>query len=245
MTTNAKTFNPPGSIYHNEAERIETWALEHITKAAGTVIEYETDWNIDVERDYDPEDGDKERTGDGEKGRGTPMDGDDAGSITSAQTPGSAHPGKRKAGEKGKKPPGALSESLEADGGLPGTKDGLGAFPPGSDWAELMLALKLKGALLMRCASMFTHRYQESGIVRRRNDYGWNEAVRRTDQMAVWTMQNSRSPSPSSSSLSLILHRVPCLHRCILLRPPQNNQHNHRPRPCIHPSRHPSSYPPH
>ena len=46
---------------------------------------------------------------------------------------------------KGKKPPGALSESLEPDGGLPGAKDGLGAFPPGSDEAELMLALKLKG----------------------------------------------------------------------------------------------------
>lgn len=47
---------------------------------------------------------------------------------------------------KGKKAPGTLSESLEPDGGLPGAKDGLGAFPPGSDWAELMLALKIKGA---------------------------------------------------------------------------------------------------
>ncbi|KZT66277.1 hypothetical protein DAEQUDRAFT_695784 [Daedalea quercina L-15889] len=144
VTTNAKTFNPPGTIYHTEADRIETWALDHIAKAAGTVIEYETDWNIDVERDYDPEDGDREQERvDGEKG--TPMDADDGGSVVSTQTPVNAHSGKRKGGANTKKPPGALSESLEADGGLPGTKDGLGAFPPGSDWAELMLALKLKG----------------------------------------------------------------------------------------------------
>ena len=64
-------MNPPGSIYYNEAERIESWALEHITKAAGTVIEYETDWNIDVQRDYDPEDEEKGegRVGEGEKRR--------------------------------------------------------------------------------------------------------------------------------------------------------------------------------
>lgn len=187
MTTNAKTFNPPGSIYHTEADRIEAWALEHITKAAGTVIEYETDWNIDIEREYDPEDGEKEkeRAGDGEKGRGTPVDGDDAGSITSAQTPGGAHSGKRKAGEKGKKPPGALSVGLEADGGLPGTKDGLGAFPPGSDWAELMLALKLKGVSTTCCLLMPTHCCQASDIVQRRNACGWNEVVHHTDRMAV------------------------------------------------------------
>lgn len=41
--------------------------------------------------------------------------------------------------------PGAgISEILEPDGGLPGSKDGLGAFPPGSDWAKMVLALKLK-----------------------------------------------------------------------------------------------------
>ncbi|KAH9917523.1 uncharacterized protein B0H18DRAFT_958357 [Fomitopsis serialis] len=145
VTANAKAFNPPGTIYHTEADRIEAWGLDHISKAAGTVIEYETDWNIDVERDNEPEDGerDQERAGDGEKG--TPMDVDDGGSVVSAQTPVNMQSGKRRAGANAKKPPGALSESLEADGGLPGAKDGLGAFPPGSDWAELMLALKLKG----------------------------------------------------------------------------------------------------
>ena len=74
---------------------------------------------------------------------GTPMDVDEsrAGSpsVASALLAG----GKK---GKGKKGAGTLSESLEPDGGLPGAKDGLAAFPPGSDEAELMLALKLKGA---------------------------------------------------------------------------------------------------
>jgi len=39
-----------------------------------------------------------------------------------------------------------VSESIDVDGRLPGSKDGLGAFPPGSDWAKTMLDLKLKGA---------------------------------------------------------------------------------------------------
>ena len=41
-----------------------------------------------------------------------------------------------------------ISETLEPDGGLPGSKDGLGAFPPGSDWAKTVLALKLKSTIL-------------------------------------------------------------------------------------------------
>jgi bromodomain-containing protein 7 len=42
-----------------------------------------------------------------------------------------------------------LSETLEADGSLPGSKDGLGAFPPGSDWAKTVLALKLKSMIYL------------------------------------------------------------------------------------------------
>ncbi|KAI0919683.1 hypothetical protein AcV5_001679 [Taiwanofungus camphoratus] len=160
VTTNAKTFNLPGSIYHTEAERIEAWALEHIAKAAASVIEYETDWNIEIERDDLPvrgEDDDGTQVqaigdaGTGEKA--VPMDVDEGGrgrspSVASTHTPVPGQVGSRRAGRGGasaKKPPGALSESLEPDGGLPGAKDGLGVFPPGSDWAELMLALKLKG----------------------------------------------------------------------------------------------------
>ncbi|CCL98021.1 uncharacterized protein FIBRA_00014 [Fibroporia radiculosa] len=145
VTTNAKLFNPPGTIYHTEAERIEAWGLEHITKAAASVIEYETDWNIEIERD------DNEEPDLGVTDKGTPMDVDDTASVTSLQTPVAQTPtqpgmGRRRVGGGGvKKLPGALSASLEQDGGLPGAKDGLGAFPPGSEWAELMLSLKLKG----------------------------------------------------------------------------------------------------
>ena len=46
---------------------------------------------------------------------------------------------------KSKKKTGMLSETLEEDGHLPGYKDGVGVFPPGSDFAELMVLLKLKG----------------------------------------------------------------------------------------------------
>ncbi|RDX56462.1 hypothetical protein OH76DRAFT_389097 [Lentinus brumalis] len=140
VTTNAKTFNPPGTIFHSEAERIEKYALDHITKAAATVIEYETDWNIDVEHDEPVAVDDDDAPMDKATVPGTPMDVDEsrAGSPSVALLAGG-----RKG--KGKKGVGALSESLEADGGLPGAKDGLAAFPPGSDEAELMLALKLKG----------------------------------------------------------------------------------------------------
>ena len=81
--------------------------------------------------------------GEGSAVPGTPMDvGDNRARSPSV---GSVQVGGGKKG-KGKKSAG-LSEILEPDGGLPGAKDGLGAFPPGSDWADLMLALKLKGVL--------------------------------------------------------------------------------------------------
>ncbi|KAI0643446.1 hypothetical protein C8Q79DRAFT_979029 [Trametes meyenii] len=146
VTSNAKTFNPPGTIYHTEADRIESFALEHISKAASTVIEYETNWNIEIEKDEDPvavddDDPSGVTATPVDKVPGTPMDIDE--SRAGSPLPGSALVGGGKR-VKGKKAPG-MSETLEVDGGLPGAKDGLGAFPPGSDWAELMLALKLKG----------------------------------------------------------------------------------------------------
>ncbi|GJE90646.1 bromodomain-containing protein [Phanerochaete sordida] len=139
ITTNAKTFNPPGTIYHSEAERIETYAIDHINRAAASVIEYETDWNIDVERDEDP----LETPIIDDDDRGTPMDVDDS---VRGRSPSVASqvPGPRR-GVKPKKESGLLAESLEPDGHLPGYKDGVGQFPPGSEWADLMLSLKLKG----------------------------------------------------------------------------------------------------
>ncbi|KAI0247260.1 hypothetical protein BJV78DRAFT_1285690 [Lactifluus subvellereus] len=139
VISNAKTFNPPGTIYHAEAERIEAWASDHISKAASCVIEYETDWNIDVDRDEDvnvdaDEDG---AAGGASAGPDTPVR--RSPSVTSASVP----PPNRRGRNSGKKE--GISETLEPDGHLPGYKDGVGMFPPGSDWAEVMLALKLKG----------------------------------------------------------------------------------------------------
>jgi bromodomain-containing protein 7/9 len=139
---NAKAFNPPGTIYHSEAERIETWGLDRITKAAATVIEYETDWNIEIEGDDDHSAVNDEDLDDmaspapGEEGRRSP-------SVASNQPQG----GRRgtRAVTTAKKGATGILETFEPDGGLPGSKDGLGAFPPESDWARVMLALKLKG----------------------------------------------------------------------------------------------------
>lgn len=44
-----------------------------------------------------------------------------------------------------------ISESIDAEGRLPGSRDGLAAFPPGSDWAQTMVALKLKGTFNRWC----------------------------------------------------------------------------------------------
>ncbi|KAI6131727.1 hypothetical protein EV401DRAFT_1850228 [Pisolithus croceorrhizus] len=139
VINNAKIFNPPGSIYHSEAERIETWGLEHIYKASAYVIEYETNWNVEVENDDDstPVNVDEEDTS-------TPRDMD--GSLTAASPAPSATPGPTRRGRGSKKNAHLImSESLDAEGRLPGSKDGVGAFPPGSDWAEMMVALKIKG----------------------------------------------------------------------------------------------------
>lgn len=144
------------------------------------MIEYETDWNIEIEKDEDPVNVDDDDAS-GMAGtpvdrtRGTPMDVDEsrAGSPFPAQAGG-----KR---VKGKRLPGPLSESIEADGGLPGAKDGLGAFPPCSDWAELMLALKLKGAstVLSFPAPKTDHGTQASDTKQRRSGCVSRRAARR------------------------------------------------------------------
>ncbi|KIM44007.1 hypothetical protein M413DRAFT_443069 [Hebeloma cylindrosporum] len=148
VTNNAKSFNPPGTIYHTEADRLEVWGLEHIAKAASTVIQYETDWNIEIEKDdegtpVNVEDDEDENVG-------TPMDVDTrerSVSIASQPQPIASRRGPRGPYKKhGQAAPATtLSETLEPDGGLPGSKDGLGSFPSGSDWAKTMVALKLKG----------------------------------------------------------------------------------------------------
>lgn len=150
VTTNAKIFNPPGTIYHIEADKIEAWGLDQISKSASTVIQYETNWNIEIEGDenieIDDDNGDV----------GTPMDvdGRSPSIVSQAQPPtgpgaGTGH------GKRGPRGPYKKSgthttnlnakDMIDADGRLPGSKEGLGAFPPGSDWSNMMLKLKLKG----------------------------------------------------------------------------------------------------
>lgn len=148
VTTNARTFNPPASVFHAEAVRIEAWGLDHIAKAAAHVIEYETDWNIDVVADMEitPTMDDAERNS---ALATVKMEIDDppARSPSVVSTPqGGTFPSERsrRARGSGKKHLGIVTESFEPEGHLPGAKDGLDVFPPGSDLASLMLALKLR-----------------------------------------------------------------------------------------------------
>ncbi|KAG6853152.1 hypothetical protein C0991_006482 [Blastosporella zonata] len=149
VASNAKAFNPPGSIYYTEAERIEAWGLDHISKAASTVIQYETDWNIEIEKDDEamPINIDDEE----DYSIGTPMEVDEgrrSPSVSSQVQPGMSRRGARgpyKKTAQAQVTSNKLTESVDAEGRLPGSRDGLGAFLPGSDWANMMLALKLKG----------------------------------------------------------------------------------------------------
>ncbi|KAG6899409.1 hypothetical protein C0993_010472 [Termitomyces sp. T159_Od127] len=148
VASNAKAFNPPGSIYYTEAERIEAWGLDHIAKAAATVIQYETDWNIEIEKD-------DEATpvvidDDDDYNVGTPMDVDDVArrspSVSAQVQPLTGRRGVRGPYKKtAQAPSNKVSESVDTEGRLPGSKDGLGSFPPCSAWAQTMVALKLKG----------------------------------------------------------------------------------------------------
>lgn len=145
VVTNAKTFNPPGTIYHTEADRLEIWGLDHIAKASAHVIEYETDWNIDVEQDEDAaliidEDDDHVTAS-------TPRE-IEGSQVAPSPAPSSVPQQYIKRGPRGPYKKGTsmvISEGIDAEGRLPGSKDGVGAFPPGSDWAEMMVALKIKG----------------------------------------------------------------------------------------------------
>jgi bromodomain-containing protein 7/9 len=163
VISNAKTFNPPGTIYHTEAERIDGWASDHISKAASCVIEYETEWNIDVDRDGEDVnvninvDADEDAAAPG-LGRTGSLGPDDtharrrSPSVLSASA--SVLPVNRRGGGRNAaaaKKEGIVSETIESDGHLPGFKDGVGVFPPESDWAEVMLALKLKGTVSTFC----------------------------------------------------------------------------------------------
>ena len=79
---------------------------------------------------------------DGVAGGGVPTGPDTPGRRSPSVASASVPPPNRR-GKNAKKE--GITETLEPDGHLPGFKDGVGVFPPESDWAEVMLALKLKG----------------------------------------------------------------------------------------------------
>ena len=90
------------------------------------------------------------------------LEGDDGDEPASGRSPSvlSAIPatagGRGSRGSRlGKKAIVGVSESIDHEGRLPGSKDGLGAFPPGSDLATLMLSLKLKGIRNSRLLPQF------------------------------------------------------------------------------------------
>ncbi|KAG0696484.1 hypothetical protein DFH29DRAFT_950735 [Suillus ampliporus] len=144
VVTNAKIFNPPGTIYHTEADRLEVWGLDHISKASAHVIEYETDWNIDVEQDEDAALNVDEE--DDHVTASTPRD-IEGSQVAASPAPSSIPQQYVRRGPRGPYKKGAsmgISEGIDAEGRLPGSKDGVGVFPPGSDWAEMMVALKIK-----------------------------------------------------------------------------------------------------
>ena len=157
VTSNACAFNPPSSLYHTEALRIETWGLDQISKASAQVIQYETDWTVDVVADVEPTIAENAMASAiATPEEATPRQGRSPSVLSSV--PGSGTNVER--GEK-RRPSRALqkklgpvvSASFEPDGRLPGSLDGLGAFPAGSELAKVMLWLKLKGARLLEVSS--------------------------------------------------------------------------------------------
>jgi bromodomain-containing protein 7/9 len=167
VTQNAKVFNPPGSIYHTEADRIEAWAAEHVAKAAPTVIEFEADWHVQVDGDDEPNDGSSVDSDEDEDARppseratsSAPQD-DTLAALHAAALASGRRPPQRaavkkielerqreleKEKEKEKHAERPIDNALDEEGHMPGYKDGVGVFPPHDDWAPVMLALKLKG----------------------------------------------------------------------------------------------------
>lgn len=73
--------------------------------------------------------------------------------AAASPAPSSVPPQQVRRGHRGPYKKGAsttISEGIDAEGRLPGSKEGVGAFPPGSDWAEMMVALKIKGTCFFR-----------------------------------------------------------------------------------------------
>lgn len=187
VTTNSKIYNPPGSIYYTEADRIEVWALDHIAKAASTVIQYETDWNIDIEKDDvnidDDDDDDNPLMSvhlDDVAVNGRSL------SVASQMQQSMGRRGLRGPNKKNS-PQSRISDSIDSEGRLPGSREGIGAFPPCSDWTRTMVALKLKGAPSVHRSSLFsTYFIQESVTKLKKSVYVLKKRALPTFLMEVW-----------------------------------------------------------
>lgn len=152
VISNAQAFNPPDTLYYTEAARIEHYGLEQIAKASAQVIEFETDWNLDVVDDsdlgragsagVDAMDIDDTNAGKAE-GEATGPNGRSQSVTSSVQGP-AVVPSTERARRSRKKVP-MVTESWEPGGHLPGFSDGIGAFPWGSEMAIIMMQLKSRG----------------------------------------------------------------------------------------------------
>lgn len=138
VTSNAKAFNPPGTLYHVEASKIESWGLEQIKRVSSQVIEFESEWNLDAAPTPEPTEAIEEPPLTEVSSRARSP------SVMSS-TAGPSAPQHRKS--RSKKSAG-VTETWEEGWHLPGFKDGLSAFRPGSEFASLMLELKLRGIVL-------------------------------------------------------------------------------------------------
>lgn len=148
-----------------EAERLQAWGEDHISKAAATVIQYETDWNIDIEQD----EGDLPPiVEDSELMRGaTPVE--TAPPETREASVFSQQEFGRRTTRAALKPKtateaGPVSETIDAEGRLPGSREGIGAFPAMSPWAQTMLRLKLKGTRFALNMSMLTPSFHRQAL---------------------------------------------------------------------------------
>ncbi|KDQ12614.1 hypothetical protein BOTBODRAFT_146615 [Botryobasidium botryosum FD-172 SS1] len=159
VTGNARTFNPPGSIYHSEAARLETWGQEAISKAAALLFDYEEedDVKVDVEADEEPDDHgvhegsvkeEYEEIGlgnydDGETGERSVSYPPSTGTPSAAATAAAAQ--KKRRGPYRSATSTIDEEEMAPGGPLPGASMGVGAFPVGSDWANVTLGLATRG----------------------------------------------------------------------------------------------------
>ncbi|KZT54027.1 hypothetical protein CALCODRAFT_457251 [Calocera cornea HHB12733] len=158
VTTNAKTFNPPSTIFHTEAVKLEKYGLDAIKKAQQKLVEAEQQAQVWAEQqavalaaqhEYDMQHQDEvikvESDGEGPEDapRGLSLE-HGSRSVSAAPTPGQAAQmrlGKRRGGYRPRGAPKSIDELWK----IPGPETGIGTFPYGSDLAGLMLEFEIMG----------------------------------------------------------------------------------------------------